>query len=244
VFVDRVSVITPERVLVEHEIAGVGSRAVAQTIDGLILSLGYVPMFIVIGAMAASALPAWLAVTLLIVLAAGWPFGYFILLEWRYGATLGKRAMRIRVLTEHGAPIGFRESMTRNLLRIVDLLPAGYALGGIVALVSNRSQRLGDMAAGTITVRIGKLPRAEARRASGSFVEMVAADREAAEVGLVSAELAAVIAQFLGRLKTLTPEARIGLAGRIARRAETELPRPAGMTDEQYLTYIHNREYL
>jgi uncharacterized RDD family membrane protein YckC len=244
VFVDRISVITPERVLVEHEIAGVGSRAVAQMIDGLILSIAYVPMFIVLFATAKSGVPAWLAVTLLIVLFAGLPFGYFILLEWRYGATLGKRAMRIRVLTEHGAPIGLRESVTRNLLRIVDLLPAGYALGAIVALVSPRSQRLGDMAAGTIAVRIGKVPRAEAKRVSGSFVEMVAADREAARVGLVSAELAAVIAQFLGRLKTLTPDARIGLAGRIARRAETELPRPAGMTDEQYLTYIHNHDYV
>ncbi len=243
-FVDRISVITPERVLVEHEIAGVGSRAVAQMIDWFVLGMGYVVVFLAIAALGRAGLPAWLLLTILIVLAAGWPFGYFIVLETRYGATLGKRVMRIRILTVHGAPIGLRESVTRNLLRVIDILPSLYALGGTVAIISSRSQRLGDIAAGTIAVRVAKVSRAEAKRASGSFVEMVAADHETVEAGLVSAELTDVIAQYQSRLKKLSPQARSELAGRIASRAARELPRPLGLTDEQFIMYIHNREYI
>jgi uncharacterized RDD family membrane protein YckC len=244
VFVDRILVITPERVLVEHEIAGVGSRAVAQILDWLVLMVGYVGIFLLGAGLGRASLPSWLLVTVLIVLATAFPFAYFIVLEARYGATLGKRAMRIRVLTVHGSPIGLRESVTRNLLRVIDILPGGYALGAIVAIISSRSQRLGDMAAGTIAVRVVKVSRAEKKRASGSFVEMVAASDEAIETGLVSGELTAVIAQFQSRIKKLTPEARADLAGRIARRAALELPRPLGLTDEQFIMYIHNREYI
>ena len=51
------------------------------------------------------------------------PFAYYILYEWRRGTTPGKKAMRIRVLTDYGAPIGLRESATRNIVRVVDFLP-------------------------------------------------------------------------------------------------------------------------
>jgi uncharacterized RDD family membrane protein YckC len=244
VFVDRISVITPERVLVEHEIAGVGSRAVAQMIDGIVLGVGYGLIVVLVRGMARASAPSWLLLTVLIVLLAALPLAYFIVLEARYGATLGKRAMRIRVLTEYGAPIGLRESVTRNLLRVIDILPLGYALGAIVAIISSRSQRLGDIAAGTVAVRMAKVSRTEAKRASGSFVDMVAEEREQTQEGLVSGELIAVIAQFESRMKKLTPQARSDLAGRIARRAALELPRPHDFTDEQFIAYIHNREYI
>jgi uncharacterized RDD family membrane protein YckC len=237
VFVDRISVTTPERVLVEHDIAGVGSRAVAQILDWIVITLLLVAGLFMAGAQSAMGLPHWWILTQLVVMIGATPLGYFILLEWRFAATLGKRKMRIRVLTAQGAPIGIRESLVRNLLRLIDYLPGGYLLGGIVAIASSRSQRLGDMAAGTIAVRTTKRPTAAA--AAASFVEMVSA--QAAPGALVSGQLAAIIAEFESRRKTLSKQAQATLASKIAARVERDLPRPPGMNDDQFLAYARGR---
>jgi uncharacterized RDD family membrane protein YckC len=41
----------------------------------------------------------------------------------------------------------------RNVLRIVDFLPVLYLVGLVTVAVSQRNQRLGDLAAGTLVVR-------------------------------------------------------------------------------------------
>jgi uncharacterized RDD family membrane protein YckC len=238
VFVDRISVTTPERVLVEQEIAGVGSRAVAQMLDVIVIVLTLVASLLLSFLLAAIGLPHWFVLTLLEVQIASTPLGYFILLEWRFGATVGKRVMRIRVVTEQGAPIGMREALVRNLLRPIDLLPGSYLLGGVVAIASRRSQRLGDMAAGTVAVRPPRRRRL-ATGTAGSFVEMVSANETAST--LIPGQLAEIIAEFESRKSSLTKEARAALASKIATRVERDLPRPHGMNDDQFLAYARGR---
>ncbi|MBS0659209.1 MAG: RDD family protein [Verrucomicrobia bacterium] len=83
------------------------------------------------------------------------PILYGIAFEWwMRGQTLGKRVMRLRVLDASGLRLRFSQVVMRNLLRAVDSLPALYLLGGFVCLASRRCQRLGDLAAGTIVVRL------------------------------------------------------------------------------------------
>jgi uncharacterized RDD family membrane protein YckC len=80
-------------------------------------------------------------------------WGYFTLFEafWR-GQTPGKRVMRIRVIQQTGRPIGLLESMGRNLLRAIDMLPTFYIFGVITMFLTSRQQRLGDLVAGTLVV--------------------------------------------------------------------------------------------
>jgi len=231
-------VTTPERVAVEHDIAGVGSRAVAQLLDWVVISVVLIGSLI-LTAVASLTVPAWLLITLAIIMFGAMPFAYFFFAEWRFGATLGKRVMRIRVLTELGAPIGARESLVRNLVRVIDFLPTSYLLGGIVALISSRSQRLGDMAAGTVAVRIPKRPGGVPKAAAVSFVDLVAADE--ATAGGVPPRLAEIIAEFESRRGTLTKEAQETLASKIAARVERHLARPPGMSDDQFLSYARGR---
>jgi len=54
---------------------------------------------------------------------------------------------------DDGSPIGWSESIIRNLLRIVDALPTLYLLGAILVLVTDDEQRLGDIAANTVVVK-------------------------------------------------------------------------------------------
>jgi uncharacterized RDD family membrane protein YckC len=233
VFVDRISVTTPERVVVEHDVAGVGSRAVAQLIDFCVL-VGMVSSLSGVVVNGTSILPAWLHIPLIIVASAASPFVYFILFEWLEGATPGKLALRIRVLTDQGAPIGLRASATRNILRVVDFLPVFYVLGGIVATCSARSQRLGDMAAGTVAVRV---PRsgpgaAPSSRRPGTFVDLIDAERPTTAT---PPEVGDVVDEFLRRRKELGTATRVELAGTLAGRLEPYVERPDAVTDEEYI---------
>lgn len=73
---------------------------------------------------------------------------YFVLLESRDGQTLGKKLMNIRVVSDTGTP-SMLESLIRNLLRIVDILPTFYIVGALAVALTSEGQRVGDLAAGT-----------------------------------------------------------------------------------------------
>src|SRR5256886_17703069 len=76
-------------------------------------------------------------------------WSYFILLEWLWnGQTIGKRVYKLRVINEDGSPAQFTAVLIRNLMRLVDFLPALYGLGVLVIVLSPKSPRLGDFAAG------------------------------------------------------------------------------------------------
>jgi uncharacterized RDD family membrane protein YckC len=71
---------------------------------------------------------------------------------WRGGQTIGKKIMKLKVINDDGTPVGFAAALIRNLLRVVDLLPVGYAAGIITSLCNRDFKRLGDLAAGTLVV--------------------------------------------------------------------------------------------
>lgn len=77
---------------------------------------------------------------------------YFILLEGLFDATLGKRLWGLRVANTDGGRPGIRRAAVRNLLRIVDALPAFNILGVILILRSPERARFGDRIAETRVV--------------------------------------------------------------------------------------------
>ncbi|QKY18851.1 RDD family protein [Halolamina sp. CBA1230] len=77
---------------------------------------------------------------------------YFVYTEGAYGQTLGKRAVGLVVVTEDGEPIGYGDALVRNVLRVVDALPAFFLLGAVLIVVTDRGQRVGDLAAETVVV--------------------------------------------------------------------------------------------
>lgn len=137
--------------------AGIGWRIVALLIDGvvyLILTFCIVTAAVAAGRIdetieadsgLALALNAVSIVTILV---------YFTLLEAAAGITLGKKIVGLRVVRMDGSPIGFRESIIRNVLRLVDGQPAGTFLVAVILVVlTPDNQRLGDLAAKTMVVR-------------------------------------------------------------------------------------------
>jgi uncharacterized RDD family membrane protein YckC len=81
---------------------------------------------------------------------------YFTLLEGHYGQTVGKMAVRIKVVREaDGAPISYSEAAVRTILRFLDFIPyvIPYLLGAILIWSSEEKQRLGDRVANTVVVK-------------------------------------------------------------------------------------------
>jgi uncharacterized RDD family membrane protein YckC len=76
----------------------------------------------------------------------------YIVAEARFGATLGKLAVGLRVTLEDGSRLDWRASLIRNLLRIVDGF-AFYLVGAVLVWTSPRRQRLGDRVAATLVVQ-------------------------------------------------------------------------------------------
>ena len=132
---------------VQMQYAGVGPRFVASLIDALVFIVVAIPFILLyVNSQSSSVL---IAMDLLLGILA---FAYYIVMEAIWGATLGKMALGLRVVKMDGSPIGWKESVIRNLLRIVDGL-FDYLVAAILIWSSPLRQRLGDRAAGTVVVR-------------------------------------------------------------------------------------------
>jgi len=160
---------TPEGVVFAQTLAGPVTRFLAWLIDftcasTLLLALNMIVAFTaIVSSEFASALSIILYFTISI--------GYAMTLEWLWrGQTIGKRVMRLRVVDAEGMRLRFSQVATRNLLRFIDSpvfvfssaggvipLPTFYLFGGIAAMCTRKAQRLGDLAAGTVVIRIPKI---------------------------------------------------------------------------------------
>lgn len=147
-------VATPERVSFDYQVAGIGTRGIAQVLDLLIVT----GLLIAVGlfAFAAGSVTNSNTVFTLVLIIGGFivVFGYFWLSEalWS-GQTLGKKAFRLRAVGDRGEPLTFLQAGIRNVVRIVDFLPYGYGVGMVVLFANGKGKRLGDLAAGTIVVK-------------------------------------------------------------------------------------------
>ncbi len=143
----RFPVETPDGIELALHPAGPIPRALAWLIDliiriGIMIALGTVLSFLGTTGIALLIL-AWFVVN----------WWYPVLFEvLSAGATPGKKAFGLRVIHEQGTPVGWGPSIVRNLLRQVDFLPVAYAAGLVSVMCSQRFQRLGDLAAGTLVV--------------------------------------------------------------------------------------------
>ncbi len=160
----RYRVETPERLSLDYDLAGLGSRLIALMVDTSIQA-GVILLVVLLSAFGlesfleqlvhqiGTSAGTWAtAIILLIVFALIW--GYFLFFEWIWhGQTPGKRVAGLRVIKEGGYPIGFGDSAIRNLLRIIDLLPGIYGVGAMVMIFDSRSRRLGDLAARTLVIK-------------------------------------------------------------------------------------------
>jgi uncharacterized RDD family membrane protein YckC len=222
-------VATPERVSFDYQVAGLGTRGLAQLLDLLILAfvLGAVyvaAIFVMAAGFEAAGYVLAVIATLVIV------FGYHWLCEafWS-GQTVGKKVFRLRAVGDRGEPMTFTQAGVRNLVRLVDFLPYAYGIGVVVLFVNGRGKRLGDLAAGTIVVKDSDYlalwqipggrpsdpgPAAPSPAASGPLAVAPATEAELF-LRRIDPELRRFVASYARRRPELSPPLRAQLAGQV-----------------------------
>ena len=215
---DSLIVTTPTGVDVELAIAGPGSRAYAFIIDWhirLLIAvtwLGGAGYFLTRSPDLAKHSPV--AAGLLTGLpAAAIYFLYHPVLEMvMRGRTPGKRMAGVRIVNRQGGTPSTLAILIRNAFRLVDCLPALYALGLTTTVFSAQRTRFGDLAAGTLLVRDGDT-EAKALTQLGSLALNPALDAGTAALGN----------DLLLRWKELQPDARRLLARELLARIAATL---------------------
>src|SRR3954447_16044608 len=152
--IGKFSIDTPEQVMLEFSVAGIGSRFLAVLVDSLIQALAALLIILVgVGVAATSKMSAIWAGAVAIFFGFIIYWGYFAGFEaiWK-GQTPGKRVLKIRVIKNNGRPINIYEAIGRNLMRAIDSLPFLYGVGLITMALNRNNRRLGDFVAGTVVV--------------------------------------------------------------------------------------------
>lgn len=157
----KLEVLTVEGIKLELDVAGPGTRFVAGLLDGLVLSGLLLTALLALSVLqgldvtgASSFMLGFLTLGAALVL-----IGYHVFFHaFTGGQTPGKRALGIAVVGADGQPAGLAALCLRGVLMLVDLLPVPLSLGLIAIGLTPRRQRLGDLVADTLVVR---LPRQE-----------------------------------------------------------------------------------
>jgi len=145
-----VQIKTAQNIDIDYEVADLGERVLARLTDiGIAIGMALILVFL-------ASLTSWnevFGIGLIIVYVILFVF-YDLLCELYFnGQSIGKRVMKIKVISIDGSRPSFGQYIIRWLFRIVD-----FSIGsGIVALiavaVSDKKQRVGDMVAGTTLIK-------------------------------------------------------------------------------------------
>ena len=152
----KLAINTAQNVNLNYKLIGLGERMVAFLIDGVIL-ITYIT--IMENLMSLSD----------IFDADGWTkrgfLGLFMLPAFFYsvichivfgGQTIGKMIMKIKVVRIDGSPTEWYNLFVRWMLRIVDIWIFSPSIGILSILLSDKKQRIGDSAAGTVVISVKK----------------------------------------------------------------------------------------
>lgn len=146
-----IKITTTQNIDIEYELAGVGERIVGFILDNLI-KFAYV--FISVMIFSALHLPEtyeWIYIIVLVIL----PYAFYTLASeiLMNGQTIGKRTMNIRVVSLDGGQATAGQYMIRWLFQLIDFHVSSCICAFLMVVLSDRSQRLGDMIAGTIVIK-------------------------------------------------------------------------------------------
>ena len=234
---------TPEGVVFSQTLAGPVTRFLAWAIDLMCMSVILITLNMIVGfaAFISPDLANALGVFFYFIVSVG----YAMTLEWMWrGQTVGKRVLRLRVVDAHGLRLQFSQVAIRNLLRIVDLLPGLYVVGGAATLLTRKAQRLGDVAANTVVIRIPRIvePNLETLQ-SDKYNSLRAHPHLCARLRQrVTPAEAATALQAIVRRDEMEAAARVQLFGELAAHFKTKVDFPAeamgGIADEQYVRNV------
>ncbi|MEH0110309.1 RDD family protein [Tersicoccus sp. MR15.9] len=231
------SIVSGEAVVLELRPATFAARGVGLLLDLLAQILLLVGLMLAVGPAAEGMDPASariLVLGLVLLVLVVLPITVETLSR---GRSLGKLALGLRIVRDDGGSIRFRHALIRGLLGFVEILMTAGSVALLVSLFNEHSKRLGDMLAGTYSVRERVPVR---RRPLAQTPPGLTAWAQLADLGRLPDPLARRVRQFQQNLLRLSPESRHRLGTSLA--AETAAfvapAPPAGTSPEDYLAAV------
>ena len=132
------------------------------------------------------------------------------------GKSLGKLAVGGRIVRDDGGSIGLRHAFIRSLTGVLEVFSTLGGIASVTALLNGRTQRLGDLLAGTYSQneRVSKITPP----VYGVPLELLGW-ATTADVARMPDGLSRRIAQFLRQASRLTPDARARMSRSLATEA-------------------------
>ncbi len=155
-----IRITTSQNIDIDYEIAGVGERILAYLIDAAIFVLVFIALAISTAFFSAG--DRRLIVTIVMIWGAIYVFYDLICEIFMNGQSVGKRIMKIKVISLDGGQPTIGQYMLRWLFRIVDFSLTSGLCAVISTSVSKNSQRVGDMVAGTTLIKTASRTQIEA----------------------------------------------------------------------------------
>lgn len=155
----ELSISTTQNVVINFKAASVGERMWASLLDLLIkvayiIVVAYVFFYLLGIGNLLDRVDIWSRMSVIILFF--FPVMiYSVTLESIFeGQTIGKKLVKIKVVKIDGYQASFGDYLVRWLFRIVENNMLGGLIGIIAMLVSSKTQRMGDMAAGTAIITL------------------------------------------------------------------------------------------
>lgn len=147
---DKFQIETAQNIQLSQKTANLGDRFVGYLLDLLVLiAYELIMIFIFSSLKIESFFSQWVLVAVFGLP----PFLYHLLMEtFNNGQSIGKAAMRTRVVNIDGSAPTFSNYLIRWLLRIVDFSLTSGAVAVVTFLLNDNGQRLGDIAAKTTVI--------------------------------------------------------------------------------------------
>lgn len=143
-------IVTGQYVHINQTVASVGERIVAQVIDLFLIFCYVVGLLVLLSKLDFMRSGAGYFYYFFLYLPA--LFYSFFMEVFNHGQSVGKMVMRIRVVKKDGTTPGLGDFFMRWLLGLVDMGFSGVGL--LVMLLTQNTQRIGDLAAGTLVIRL------------------------------------------------------------------------------------------
>ncbi|MDP2386311.1 MAG: RDD family protein [Bacteroidota bacterium] len=153
---EGININTTQNVLITYAPAGVGSRLVGAILD-FAFKVAYVVIcaiiIAIINKLGADPNGGWIIVIVILAIA---PLVFYNLLMEQFfnGQSLGKKIMKIKVVKLDGTQPQFGAYLIRWVLRIIDINLFNGVIALLTVALTEKSQRLGDMAAGTTVINL------------------------------------------------------------------------------------------
>jgi uncharacterized RDD family membrane protein YckC len=232
-------VVTGEAVVLDVPVARFPSRMIAIIID---MTVQIILIGIILGVLIGTAHlnAAWLAavvVATLILVLVGYPTAFETLSR---GRSLGKLALGLRVVSDDGGPVRFRQSLWRAGAALIEIWALTGAPALICSLLSAKGKRIGDLFAGTFVIQ-ERLPRRPGLPAPLAVVPpLLAGWAQALELSGLSDQTAEQASSYLRRFYELTPTARDEFGQRIAAAVAAQVtpPPPPGTPPAAFLSAV------